>query len=187
MSTAFVNLDSHQANCLTDLIKYVMIMLADSDPVRLKGGGERHRAYRDLFADLTAAASSALFLPLDTPTPNMAVPELHMIAFTSAKSTLTSPGMVMISEMPWTPWSQHNAHEARGRKCMKDVFCQFALNACSANQEQLKHSDDCRWQPRRLLMIVACKDRWNLSLKMWDGGKPVGGRHPPRGRHLEGA
>ena len=36
-------------------------------------------------------------------TPSMAVPELHMTALTSAKSTLTRPGMVMMSEMPWTP------------------------------------------------------------------------------------
>ena len=51
----------------------------------------------------TAAASSALFFPEDTPTPSMAVPELHMMAFTSAKSTFTSPGIVMMSEMPCTP------------------------------------------------------------------------------------
>ena len=49
------------------------------------------------------AASSALLLPLETPTPSMAVPELHMMALTSAKSTLTRPGMVMMSEMPCTP------------------------------------------------------------------------------------
>ena len=53
------------------------------------------------------AASSARLLPLDTPTPSMAVPELHMMAFTSAKSTLTKPGMVMMSEMPCTPCAAH--------------------------------------------------------------------------------
>ena len=53
------------------------------------------------------AASSARLLPLDTPTPSMAVPELHMMAFTSAKSTLTRPGMVMMSEMPCTPCAAH--------------------------------------------------------------------------------
>jgi len=51
----------------------------------------------------TRAASSARFLPVLTPTPSMAVPLLHMMAFTSAKSTLTRPGMVMMSLMPWTP------------------------------------------------------------------------------------
>ena len=56
----------------------------------------------------TSAASSARFLPVATPTPSMAVPELHMTALTSAKSTLTRPGMVMMSEMPWTPCMQHN-------------------------------------------------------------------------------
>ena len=54
----------------------------------------------------TRAASSARFLPVATPTPSMAVPELHMTALTSAKSTLTRPGMVMMSEMPWTPCAQ---------------------------------------------------------------------------------
>ena len=55
----------------------------------------------------TSAASSARFLPVATPTPSMAVPELHMMAFTSAKSTLTRPGMVMMSEMPCTPCCRH--------------------------------------------------------------------------------
>lgn len=54
----------------------------------------------------TSAASSARFLPLDTPTPSMAVPLFCMMAFTSAKSTFTSPGMVMMSEMPCTPCRQ---------------------------------------------------------------------------------
>lgn len=48
----------------------------------------------------TRAASSARFLPVATPTPSMAVPELHMTALTSAKSTFTNPGIVMMSEMP---------------------------------------------------------------------------------------
>lgn len=54
---------------------------------------------------LTRAASSARLRPDDTPTPSIAVPLLHMIAFTSAKSTFTRPGMVMMSLMPWTPCS----------------------------------------------------------------------------------
>mmetsp|Transcript_9824 Transcript_9824/g.26747 ORF Transcript_9824/g.26747 Transcript_9824/m.26747 type:complete len:201 (+) Transcript_9824:391-993(+) len=49
------------------------------------------------------AASSARFLPLLTPTPSIAVPLLHIMVLTSAKSTFTSPGIVMISEMPCTP------------------------------------------------------------------------------------
>ena len=57
---------------------------------------------------LTMAASSALFLPVETPTPSMAVPLLHMMDFTSAKSTFTRPGMVMMSEMPCTPYTGCN-------------------------------------------------------------------------------
>ena len=52
-------------------------------------------------ADMAAtAASSALFLPEETPTPNMAVPESFMTVLTSAKSTLTKPETVIMSEIP---------------------------------------------------------------------------------------
>lgn len=50
------------------------------------------------------AASRARSFPVAAPTPNIADPEFLMTVQTSAKSTLTSPGIVMISEMPWTPY-----------------------------------------------------------------------------------
>mmetsp|Transcript_19843 Transcript_19843/g.32232 ORF Transcript_19843/g.32232 Transcript_19843/m.32232 type:complete len:423 (-) Transcript_19843:367-1635(-) len=50
-----------------------------------------------------SAASVARFLPCATPTPSIAVPELFITARTSAKSTLTSPATVMMSEIPCTP------------------------------------------------------------------------------------
>lgn len=56
------------------------------------------------------AASSALFFPLDTPTPSMAVPELHITDLTSAKSTFTNPGIVMISDIPCTPYHSISFH-----------------------------------------------------------------------------
>ena len=40
----------------------------------------------------TSAASSARFLPVATPTPSMAVPELHMTALTSAKVHVDQAG-----------------------------------------------------------------------------------------------
>ena len=46
------------------------------------------------------AASVALFSPLATPIPIKAEPVLAMMALTSAKSTLISPGTVTSSEMP---------------------------------------------------------------------------------------
>ena len=55
----------------------------------------------------TRAASSARLRPELTPTPSMAVPLLHITVFTSAKSTLTSPGTVMMSLMPCTPCRPH--------------------------------------------------------------------------------
>lgn len=68
----------------------------------------------------TSAASSARFLPLLTPTPSMAVPLLDMIALTSAKSTFTRPGMVMMSEMPCTPCAGQGAGAA-GRGAVRTL------------------------------------------------------------------
>ena len=50
------------------------------------------------------AASVALFSPLPMPMPMRASPLPFMIVRTSAKSMLISPGSVMRSEMPCTPW-----------------------------------------------------------------------------------
>mmetsp|Transcript_16693 Transcript_16693/g.31242 ORF Transcript_16693/g.31242 Transcript_16693/m.31242 type:complete len:237 (-) Transcript_16693:274-984(-) len=49
------------------------------------------------------AASSALVFPVPVPMPMRAVPAFPMTLLTSAKSTLISPGLTMISEMPTTP------------------------------------------------------------------------------------
>ena len=51
----------------------------------------------------TSAASCALLAPVLVPTPSMAVPLCAMISRISAKSTLTNPGVVIISEIPYTP------------------------------------------------------------------------------------
>ena len=50
------------------------------------------------------AASTARFSPDARPMPMSAEPASFMIARTSAKSRLMSPGTVMMSLMPWTPW-----------------------------------------------------------------------------------
>ena len=50
------------------------------------------------------AASTARFSPVARPMPISAEPASFMIARTSAKSRLMSPGIVMMSLMPWTPW-----------------------------------------------------------------------------------
>ena len=51
-----------------------------------------------------AAASRARFLPVARPMPISDEPASAITARTSAKSTLISPGSVMISQMPRTPW-----------------------------------------------------------------------------------
>ena len=50
------------------------------------------------------AALTARPSPAALPMPMIAVPALRMIIFTSAKSVLISPGVVIRSVMPWTPW-----------------------------------------------------------------------------------
>ena len=50
------------------------------------------------------AASAARFSPEAVPMPISAEPASRMIVRTSAKSRLTSPGTVIRSVMPWTPW-----------------------------------------------------------------------------------
>ena len=50
-----------------------------------------------------STASLILFSPLPFPTPRIDSPEPRMIVHTSAKSTLMSPGLVMISVTPFTP------------------------------------------------------------------------------------
>mmetsp|Transcript_20021 Transcript_20021/g.28495 ORF Transcript_20021/g.28495 Transcript_20021/m.28495 type:complete len:225 (+) Transcript_20021:375-1049(+) len=50
-----------------------------------------------------AAASSARFFPDAVPMPMRAVPALDMTLLTSAKSTLTKPGFIIISDIPTTP------------------------------------------------------------------------------------
>mmetsp|Transcript_1740 Transcript_1740/g.3807 ORF Transcript_1740/g.3807 Transcript_1740/m.3807 type:complete len:271 (+) Transcript_1740:586-1398(+) len=49
------------------------------------------------------AASTARVLPFPCPIPIRAVPAFPMMARTSAKSTLTRPGLMIISEIPTTP------------------------------------------------------------------------------------
>ena len=49
------------------------------------------------------AASTARFSPVARPIPMSAEPASFMIARTSAKSRLMSPGIVMMSLIPWTP------------------------------------------------------------------------------------
>ena len=50
------------------------------------------------------AASAARLSPEAVPIPIRAEPASRMIVRTSAKSRLTSPGTVIRSVMPWTPW-----------------------------------------------------------------------------------
>ena len=48
------------------------------------------------------AASTARFSPIATPVPMTALPVEDITAFTSAKSRLMYPSMIITSEIPWT-------------------------------------------------------------------------------------
>ena len=56
----------------------------------------------NLLATACSAAILALSGPFDVPVPIIAVPFSDMTVFTSAKSTLINPGLIMMSEIPRT-------------------------------------------------------------------------------------
>ena len=66
-----------------------------------------------------SAASRALSSPFAFPTAISAAPPSDMIVRTSAKSKLMSPGTVINSEMPWTPWRKTSS-------AMLKASCKFA-------------------------------------------------------------
>lgn len=76
-----------------------------------------------------SAASCARFLLEDTPTPSIAVPEFFMTAFTSAKSTLTSPGICKVGKgqlYHYYPWSCKVYLTLKSKKLtvmMSDIPC----------------------------------------------------------------
>ena len=61
------------------------------------------------------AASVAAVLPDPIPMPIKAVPALFIMALTSAKSTLMSPGLTIMSEMPTTPCRRMSSATAKAR------------------------------------------------------------------------
>mmetsp|Transcript_15285 Transcript_15285/g.26205 ORF Transcript_15285/g.26205 Transcript_15285/m.26205 type:complete len:289 (+) Transcript_15285:280-1146(+) len=73
-------------------------MLTTTPEARARGNSSNGEA------TAISAASWARDFPDETPTPNSAEPASSRTDRTSAKSTFTRPGMVMMSEMPWTPW-----------------------------------------------------------------------------------
>ena len=56
------------------------------------------------FASALRAASIPALSPFASPIAIKADPALLIMDLTSAKSMLINPGLVIISEIPWTPW-----------------------------------------------------------------------------------
>mmetsp|Transcript_70132 Transcript_70132/g.222356 ORF Transcript_70132/g.222356 Transcript_70132/m.222356 type:complete len:205 (+) Transcript_70132:209-823(+) len=99
------------------------------------------------------AASRARPFPLAVPMPMRDDPALAITARTSAKSTLTRPGTVMMSEMPRTPWRR-----------MSSATLNASITAVSAATAERRRSLGITMRvstaERRLLMAsMACAER----------------------------
>ena len=97
------------------------VMVMSGPPVILKSTPlapsiETSRSGEEMAA---RAAIWARLSPTPLPMPIRADPASTMMVLTSAKSTLISPGTVMISEMPWTPWVKT---ESATRKASRRVI-----------------------------------------------------------------
>jgi len=100
-----IALGSQQPVAACELISYTSVNHGDLPDAVAAGrrawrGEQQNQTRVCREQDPTRAASSARLRPEETPTPSIAVPLLHMMALTSAKSTFTRPGMVMMSLMP---------------------------------------------------------------------------------------
>nr|GMD46243.1 Uncharacterised protein [Ipomoea batatas]GMD54603.1 Uncharacterised protein [Ipomoea batatas] len=76
-----------------------------------------------------SAASRALVFPVAVPIPINEDPAFAIIARTSAKSTFTSPGILIISEMPRTPCRRISS--ARLNASVTGVDGETAVNSLS--------------------------------------------------------
>ena len=81
------------------------------------------------------AASTARFSPEARPMPMSAEPASFMIARTSAKSRLMSPGTVMMSLMPWTPW-RRTSSTTRKASTMRGVLLDDVLEPVVGDRDQ---------------------------------------------------
>mmetsp|Transcript_6032 Transcript_6032/g.20278 ORF Transcript_6032/g.20278 Transcript_6032/m.20278 type:complete len:291 (-) Transcript_6032:14-886(-) len=107
------------------------------------------------------AASSARPLPTPLPMPMRAVPALPMTARTSAKSTFTSPGRTMISEMPTTPW--RSTSSATPKACCSGVCSGMICSSLSLDTTMSVSTAFCRFS----MACVASRMRRRPS--NWNG------------------
>ena len=105
---------SHNFKVKTELKEHVKMEIPDGmnlndliDLIQEKGSLRNVWSFRlmssnSLLATACSAAILALSGPLEVPVPIIAVPFSDITVFTSAKSTLIKPGLIMISEIPLT-------------------------------------------------------------------------------------
>ena len=103
------------------------------------------------------AASAARFSPEAVPIPISAEPASLMIVRTSAKSRLTSPGTVIRSVIPWTPW--RSTSSAMPKASPSDVF--FSTT-CSSRSFSITISVST-WSRSSSIPASACSERLRPS------------------------
>src|SRR4051812_10994045 len=99
------------------------------------------------------AASGARFSPLAEPMPIRAEPASCMIVRTSAKSRLISPGIVIRSVMPWTPWRRtssaaRNASRIVVRRSTMESRRSFGITISVSTISPSRRMPSSAWRPR---------------------------------------
>ena len=100
------------------------------------------------------AASAARFSPDAVPMPISAVPDSRMTVRTSAKSRLISPGTVIRSVMPWTPWRRTSSAIAerlddRGRRSTSSSSRSFGITSSVSTFAASSSMPRSAWSVRR--------------------------------------
>ena len=108
------------------------------------------------------AASVALDLPEPMPIPNSAVPAQAITERTSAKSTFTRPGFVMMSLMPFTPL-RNTSSAARNASCSgapeiesrrRSFGITIKVSTCSARRAMPSSACRMRFLPSKVKGLV---------------------------------
>ena len=131
------------------------------------------------------AASIARWSPTPIPIPSSAVPASAMIVRTSAKSRLISPGSVIRSEMPCTPWRStssaiRNASTIDTRLSSTDRSREFGITISVSTSRESTSIPRSACSPRRepsnengLVMIPTVRAPISRAIRATTGAAPV--------------
>ena len=130
------------------------------------------------------AASVARDRPEPTPMPSRAVPASAITERTSAKSTFTRPGLVMMSVMPFTPIrstsSAARKASCRGAPAMaslrRSLGITIRVSTCSASRAMPSSAWRCRLRPSKpkgLVTMPTVRAPHSLATSATIGAAPV--------------